>query len=350
MNNVAGAQKALVEKKRPWLFKNPLADVLLICALFWPVALVICPFGATFDWMSTIVYMAIVTPHRWVTLLLVFLDPDQYERRPKTYTRMLVGTFALCLGAIVLGRSLGVGLEGFYLLLMCDYLWNTWHFASQYHGIYRIYGRRSGRKPMPSETIERWAFRLFCIYVLLRVGAATLFEDKDFGHYMGWLQGPLHDAWYLDLVALVVPVWLLLREFTCLSIVSSRALYLVSVLTAYTGLLLSVLGMQTFGLDMAAVPLAAFALAVSAFHSVEYLGIVSWSVRGKRAPRGRFVQIVHKWPLVLGLTITVVAMTQAVVISIGEAAVLWWLGVNLSVSFLHYAYDGMIWKRPKPAS
>ena len=27
-----------------------------------------------------------------------------------------------------------------------------------------------------------------------------------------------------------------------------------------------------------------------------------------------------------------------------------WFWVNLVVSFLHYAYDGMIWKRPKPAA
>jgi hypothetical protein len=26
-----------------------------------------------------------------------------------------------------------------------------------------------------------------------------------------------------------------------------------------------------------------------------------------------------------------------------------WIAINLSVSLLHYAYDGMIWKRPRKA-
>ena len=116
--------------------------------------------------------MLIVTPHRWITLILVFLDPDQREQRPRTYTGMFLCCVAVCLGAIALGRAFGIGLEAFYVLLMLDYLWNTWHFASQHHGVYRIYGRMSRRVPMPAERVERYALRAFVVYVLLRVGAA----------------------------------------------------------------------------------------------------------------------------------------------------------------------------------
>jgi hypothetical protein len=331
---------------RHWLFRHPLLDALGIACLFWPLLLLARPFDAAFDVINVFFYMLIVTPHRWITLILVFLDPDQREQRPRTYTGMFLGCVAVCLGAIALGRAFGIGLEAFYVLLVLDYLWNTWHFASQHHGVYRIYGRMSRRVPMPAERVERYALRAFVVYVLLRVGAATLFADKEFAHYMGWLGTLLGESWHLDLVALTVPAWLLVREFTSGPIVPSRALYLLSVVGVYSGLLLSALCFQGFDWPSARVPHAAFALAVTAFHSVEYMSIVTWSTMGKRAPRGAFATVVRKWPLVLAGTIVAVTLLQTVSLRLGEEVIRWWIAVNLSVSLLHYAYDGMIWKRP----
>ncbi len=28
----------------------------------------------------------------------------------------------------------------------------------------------------------------------------------------------------------------------------------------------------------------------------------------------------------------------------------WWIGLNVAVAFLHYTYDGMIWKLRRPAT
>ena len=332
-----------------WLFRRPVLDAIFIACLFWPLLLLISPFEGTFGATAAICYVALVTPHRWVTLLLVFLDPDQLERRPRVYPAMFFGCFAMCLGAPVLGRALGVGLEVFYLLLAVDFVWNAWHFGSQHHGIYRIYGRLGGQGPMPAERLERWALRLFVMYVIFRVGASTLFDGKDFAHLLGWMVALVQNTWALDLAALCVPVWLVLRELGSGPIVKSRAIYLMSLLSLYSGLLIAVLCYEALGWAAAMTPLVACAMGITLFHSVEYMGIVTWSTTGKRDPRGAFDWIVRHWPETLVASITTVMILNALTLQINEEGASWWIAINLSVSLLHYAYDGMIWKRPREA-
>ena len=76
----------------------------------------------------------LTTPHRWITLALVFLDREQFGRR-----RVRVSGDR-CRRHDRLPRRPAYD-RHLTCLLTIDYIWNAWHFASQHHGIYRIYTR-----------------------------------------------------------------------------------------------------------------------------------------------------------------------------------------------------------------
>ena len=67
-------------------------------------------------------------------------DRDRFRQR----RGMFLG-LALAFTALAFGVRLGTG--ALTCLLAIDYVWNAWHFASQHHGIYRVYDRLAGTVP-----------------------------------------------------------------------------------------------------------------------------------------------------------------------------------------------------------
>ena len=90
-------------------------------------------------------------------------------------------------------------------------------------------------------------------------------------------------------------------------------------------------------------------VASAAFHAIEYLALVSYYAARRRSDgaAGAFQRLARQWPLVLGLLlVSLAALGLAADRRWPEA----WLAINLWVAFLHYAYDGMIWKLRQPAT
>jgi hypothetical protein len=112
-----------------------------------------------------------------------------------------------------------------------------------------------------------------------------------------------------------------------------------SVFTLYSALLWAV-HMHRFDLVL---PLAT---ASALFHAIEYLAIVSWSVEKRHATKaegiGLLAYFVPRWGIALALF--------AFILGIGgwlmdQWFVNAWLLINVVIAFLHYAYDGLIWRR-----
>jgi hypothetical protein len=306
---------------------SPAFDLLFLANLGWLLALV--PGFLSAEGTPHVEFWQVyflTTPHRWITLFLVALDPDRREGR----TRWFVVLAGLAL-AVVLGVRLGTG--ALVCLFLIDYLWNGWHFASQHHGVLRIYGRKVGGG-WPG--LERWGLRLFVLYVIARTA----------GWSTGWLEEvpnglPLLHT--LDLVLLGVPAVLLAVELRDRSPQRlGKRVYLASVCGLYGGLLLA--------LRAASTPLVlALTTASAMFHAVEYLAIVThyaWRRQAHgsaglfRAMAGRWLGVLAAYLLLLGLFGVLIHRQW------GE----WWLGLNLWAAFLHYTYDGMIWKLRRPAT
>ena len=91
------------------------------------------------------------------------------------------------------------------------------------------------------------------------------------------------------------------------------------------------------------------ALASAIFHATEYLAIVThyaWRRRehGSDSP---FRTMARHWLLVLFGFIVILGIFES---SLARELGPLWLGLNLWAAFLHYAFDGMIWKLRRPAT
>jgi hypothetical protein len=308
---------------RAWLF-GPWFDALLVANVAWPLV-VLAQFGDGFGGRSGLQFWQVyyvTTPHRWITLLIVFLDRERFAPRRGLFLGVAATIIAVCAGV-----RLTTG--GLTCLMAIDYVWNAWHFAAQHHGVYRIYDRLGDPQRVSGLAIEKWAMRAFLLYVILRVASAT------------W-SDPVADAYLraVDWIVLAVPVWLLLRDWgRAPTNAPGRALYLVSVIGLYLALLWAVHDHRP-GLVLW------LATASALFHATEYLSLVSWSVRQRRASSGRMGALgllVPRWGLALAVFVLVIGAGGWF---LDQSYIEIWLLLNVIVAFMHYAYDGLIWRRP----
>lgn len=268
-------------------------------------------------------------PHRWLTLVLVVADGDRREGMH----RKLV-TVALVATAVVAGVWFGTG--ALTCLAVADFLWNGWHFASQHAGVLRMYSRKvGGGWPW----LERWGMRIFVTYAAIRTaGWATGWIEAEATYHL-WLH--IVDAAVLVVPALMIGVALAGRSRARVG----KLAYLFSVCLLYSGLVVSL----SFGIRSLIVPLAT---ASSMFHAVEYLAVVTHYARRRRnhGSAGAFRAMAANWLAFLTGYVVLLGAVGVTLDGAGPAVAEAWAAANLWMAFIHYAYDGMIWKLRKPAT
>src|SRR5262249_39745344 len=91
----------------------------------------------------------------------------------------------------------------------------------------------------------------------------------------------------------------------------------------------------------------ALTAAAATFHAVEYLALVTHYARrrAEHGSAGPFRVLAKHWTGLLAAYVLVVGLMAA---AIQPGGATWWLGLNLWASFVHYAYDGLIWKLRRP--
>ncbi|ADV62636.1 hypothetical protein Isop_2056 [Isosphaera pallida ATCC 43644] len=301
----------------------PWFDLLFLANLAWVVLLIpgLVDSGRSGPIDFIQIYF-LTTPHRWITLFLVALDPDRRSGR---------GRFFLGLAVIVTVAVLTLRLStnAFLCLVLIDFVWNAWHFGSQHAGVARIYGRKAGAAP---STLEKQGMRFLVVYAILRIPE--------------WSAGGLPEAWrawlpLADSLALTVPALILTRTLLRPNEATwGRLAYLTSVCLLYSAMILT----QTLGRSTT---MNALFLAAALFHAIEYLAIVTHYARG-RAERGTaclFQRMARHWTVVLLLYLTLWGMADWM---LHHHFFEWAAGLNLGAAFLHYTYDGMIWKLRRP--
>jgi hypothetical protein len=305
---------------------SPAFDLLFLANLGWLLALA--PGFVAADGTTHIEFWQIyfiTTPHRWITLFLVAADPDR--RGSRAWPFVVIALLALI---AVGGVWLSTG--AFVCLLLVDYLWNGWHFASQHFGVLRMYARKAGGSRYP--WLERHGLRLFIFYTSARTAAWSTRWVEDYPTGMKWLSG-------LDWLMLGLAVLLLMSE--ALHRPAGRVpklIYLASVCGLYSGLLLALHYEHT-------TLVLALTVASATFHAVEYLAIVThyaWR-RQTHGSAGVFQAMARRWLSFLAVYLVLLGLCGV----LAERGVrTWWLGLNLWAALLHYAYDGMIWKLRRP--
>lgn len=319
-----------------WLV-GPWFDLFFFANALWPLVLVVQLAGG-FETRAGIEFWQVyfvTTPHRWITLPLVFLDRRRFLEQRAAF----VGIFAVTCAACLAVRGWTGRLT---CLLAVDYIWNAWHFASQHHGIYRIYGRLCEPQRTAGIVFEKVLMRLFLLYVILRVAGGTW----SYAALELWLER-------LDGVVLILPAVLLFREAaTFRAAHAGRLAYLVSVCGLYLALLWAAHSHRPGMVLM-------LSTASALFHAVEYLAIVGWQVQrrgaGDVAPDragevdqqpapSLFTRLASQWSMTLALFMVILGLGAWLA---DRHLMEFWLTLNVMAAFLHYAYDGMIWKKPK---
>lgn len=308
-----------------WLI-SPAMDLLFLANLGWPLVFLL-EFWGGFEAHEGVVFWQIyfvTTPHRWITLLLVFGDRQLADRFGRLFLGLLVLVVSLCLTVRFTTGALTC-------LLTLDYVWNAWHFAAQHHGVYRIYGRLKPAGSLRFASWEKWAMRLMVVYAALRIaGWSWPFVTLD-----NWLNRA-------DWCVLGVPCVLIFREVAGSSRFHlGRIAYLISVCLLYSAMILAI---HYRRLDLVLMLATASAL----FHATEYLTIVSWRVINRRHSNREDLLglLMPRWGLTLLLFAGILGWLSW---QLSTQTLKFWLLLNVMVAFLHYTYDGLIWKRKRAA-
>lgn len=309
-----------------WIL-SPWFDLLFVMNLMWPILFWI-GYESDLAGHSSLQFWQIyfvTTPHRWITLFIVLGDWNRFRERKTMFLSLGAAIVAICL----LVRSLTGALT---CLLAVDYLWNAWHFASQHHGIYRIYERKANPE-CGVNSAQKWVFRLPLLYIISRI--------------VGWSwQFEMLDQAFLQLDYAVGGLLLIMMAAVWFNSSTSWAQigYLTSVLSLYLALLAAVHYSRP---DMVLVLSTCSAL----FHATEYLAVISWNVKDREAKQksnGPVRNFAPIWFLFLIMFVVVLGVA-------GWYADKYWLKIwvtlNVIMAFLHYSYDGLIWRRrPAPQS
>jgi hypothetical protein len=322
--HTTASDSSLSGTRRSGWIVSPLFDLLFIANLLWLLAFLpgyVSPEGQPYIqfWMAYF----IATPHRWMTIGLVAFDPDR--RSGRTWLFVLIALLtAVLIAAVRLATGAFACLALFYTVLL------GWHFASQHAGILRIYSRKAGGG---RRWLETWPPRVFILYASLR----TIPGFDTLGRFF-WL-----DPQVIDLAVLAIPLGMLAVELVSLSRQRvPKLIYMIS----FCGLWSSVLLAGHAGRETLSSVLLA---AVTVFHSVEYLAVVSYYARRRQklGSAGLFQKMARNWTAVFAWYV----VSCGLIYSFGDRYfVTAWFTVNLWASILHVVYDGLIWKLRDPAT
>ena len=303
---------------------SPIFDLLFFANVLWLLAFLpayLSPEGEPYIEFWQVYFIA--TPHRWITHFLVVTDPDRRAGRNGLFVAIAVG-----LAVIIGGVQLGTG--SLAALGLSYHVWNGWHFGAQHSGILRIYALKSG---VGRRWLDTYAVRLFVVYAAIR-----LIPGFDRGVEFFRL-----DVAWLDYAVLAVPVGMLCSELVSMSRDRLPKLsYLTSVCALYSSLILAAHFQQ---------PKLILSLVTAAtiFHSFEYFAIVGHYAnrRQDHGSQGIFQLVARHWILTLFWFIIAFGIVSSTAHHLIAEI---WYGVNLWASFLHFAYDGLIWKLRRPAT
>ncbi len=321
-----------------WLF-NPLVDSMVVANLLWPIMAIVTaylvgnPFGQK---LGFLVAYFLIMPHRWITLSLVFLDPVKYKANSRSF--LIVGGTIV---GIVCLTQLSMG--ALTLLLAIDLIWNAWHFAAQHAGIARIYDRMAHPTSKSTGMADKVVLRTLILYALFKVASHALPAVDWGGEWLTWMPMIMKPLSVLDWFIVALPVSLIIHSLMKFNSRSwGRITYLTSIATLY-GLMILGVRYDLFGLAVGCAAGATF------FHSVEYLAIVTWYVKKNKSMHETkpFCYFIPRWAVAL---VTFMAACFLSAIMFENRYLHAWIFLNVIVSFMHYAYDGMIWKRPTKKS
>lgn len=266
--------------------------------------------------------------HRYFTFPLVYLDRIEFARRRLTY----IATPLLCLGFVGLCYYFRIDEPEMFAFW---YLFNYFHFVRQKYGILRIY---SGKGQWGNKRLDAWTSYLWGMAGFGYMFAFQADVEGRVMHYLHLLVGtplPHLAARAIYAAAILVTIAWLIYEWRGPQRNHPKLLFLASVAFMY-----------------GVVPILstdALFIATSFSHAAEYIALVALTVRNK-ARQDAFASpiLTRAGNRIVPYTAGFIAVVSGALFGLKSLSLTAFLVFTYGTSFMHFIYDGMIWKLRRP--
>lgn len=269
--------------------------------------------------------------HRHLMMALVYGQKEEFEKRKQVYIYLPV------IAAVVTAPSLY--LKVFPYLLTLSVLWTMYHSVAQKYGFTRIYSRKAeyGKGWVDKGILYLWFFYL--VLAMLLYEQSTLLKYKAGRVIIG------HLSPYMDHISTISHVLLAVSiGFTLIYIYEEfKNREKISILKNI--FVISTLGIHAIFFHSLIVGYIVFGFS----HAIEYIAFVNIFVASKyrkvEDTKKLFKKVSNKQWVYSGIFSAVIVVLSLIGMKIDKNAFLIYI---VGSSFLHFIYDGLIWKVRQP--
>jgi hypothetical protein len=315
--------------KKLWI-QNSWADTIFYSFGWIVIFTLLLMFQNNYAWIILVVLMFNYV-HRHYTFALVYGENEEFNRRRLIY-------IALPISAIIV-TFIFIKYDSFKILLTISIIWTMYHTVAQKYGLTRIYSRKAGYGEARTELGVIYSWFVFLFFFLAvkdqqiveryRAGRVIL---GFFGEYMQYVQVIAYVAMAVCIYFTVRYIYIEIRNRHQISI--PKNIYVISIILLFSIFLYSlVIGYIVFAFS----------------HALEYIAFVNFFVSAKYKKRPEHKSLLARASKKLWIYSTLFAIIVILASLYGRQWNMRALEIYIvGSSFLHFIYDGMIWKIRRP--
>jgi len=312
-----------------WI-KNPLSDSVYF-SFGWIVVFLALVLFQSHMGLIIVIVLLFNYVHRHYTMALVYGQKEEFDKRKQVYIYLPI--------IAIIVTALSVYFKVFPYLLTLSVLWTMYHSVAQKYGFTRIYSRKAGygKGWIDKGILYSWFFYLFFAMVIYE--RSTLLKYKagrviigNLNNYMDYISTLSYALLAVSIVFTFIYIYEEIKNRKQISI--PKNIFVVSTLSIYAIFFHSmVIGYIVFGFS----------------HAIEYIAFVNIFVGAKyrKKPESNtfFSRVSKRQWLYSGVFAAVIIVLSLIGMKLDQNAFLIYI---VGSSFLHFVYDGLIWKVRHP--
>lgn len=312
-----------------WI-KNPLSDSVYF-SFGWIVVFLALVLFQSHIGLIIVIVLLFNYVHRHYTMALVYGQKEEFDKRKQVYIYLPI--------IAIIVTALSVYFKVFPYLLTLSVLWTMYHSVAQKYGFTRIYSRKAGygKGWIDKGILYSWFFYLFFAMVIYE--RSTLLKYKagrviigNLNNYMDYISTLSYALLAVSIVFTFIYIYEEIKNRKQISI--PKNIFVISTLSIYAIFFHSmVIGYIVFGFS----------------HAIEYIAFVNIFVGAKyrKKPESNtfFSRVSKRQWLYSGVFSAVIIVLSLIGMKLDQNAFLIYI---VGSSFLHFVYDGLIWKVRHP--
>ena len=312
-----------------WI-KNPLSDSVYF-SFGWIVVFLALVLFQSHMGLIIVIVLLFNYVHRHYTMALVYGQKEEFDKRKQVYIYLPI--------IAIIVTALSIYFKVFPYLLTLSVLWTMYHSVAQKYGFTRIYSRKAGygKGWIDKGILYSWFFYLF--FAMLIYERSTLLKYKagrvivgNLNNYMDYISTLSYALLAVSIVFTLIYIYEEIKNRKQISI--PKNIFVFSTLCIYAIFFHSlIIGYIVFGFS----------------HAIEYIAFVNIFVGAKyrKKPESNtfFSRVSKRQWLYSGVFAAVIIVLSIIGMKLDQNAFLIYI---VGSSFLHFIYDGLIWKVRHP--